>query len=102
MRTRIEVKGLLLVELDQENGLLVVRRHLLALLKPARPGPVVSFQKLRAPGSGEHAQAPRAETGDEVRDCLALDAHVGRDDVVSDRYGSGYDVEAAGVEERGE
>jgi hypothetical protein len=64
-RTHLEVERLFLVKLDKENGLLVVRRHELALLEAAGQYHTqsASFRRERAEkGKPFNSQSPRIET----------------------------------------
>ena len=70
----------MLLELDEEDRLLVVRGHKLALRVPAR-----RWSDHDAVDSMMRSQSPAAETRYEIGNTLALDADVRGQDVVAHR-----------------
>lgn len=76
----VESKRLVLVELDEEHGVLVMLEHRLGLVE----------------------EAAVFEGGDQVADGFALDADVGGDHVVAYCEHAGDYLHGAAVEERGQ
>lgn len=105
IETHLEVERLFLVEFDQQDRLLVVRRHQFALLKSAPPSrdvmSVSSWQEsVWTPA--RYSQSTRVETLHQIGDAFPLDGHLGRDDVVADPECDRNDLEAAAVQDPGE
>ena len=96
--TYLKREGLVLLELDEQDGLLVVRGHELALRIP------VGMPSIAQPTPGDESwmerrsQSTAVEAGHKVRYALPFDTEVWREDIVADSESDWEDEQPRGVQ----